>query len=60
MAFIFSKAMVTPILEIKEITQKIAKLDFSRKFESDRTDEIGELGEAINKMGETLEKISMR
>lgn len=56
MAFIFSKAMVTPILEIKEITQKIAKLDFSRKFESDRTDEIGELGEAINKMGETLEK----
>lgn len=56
MAFIFSKAMVTPILEIKEITQKIAKLDFSRKFESNRTDEIGELGEAINKMGETLEK----
>lgn len=56
MAFIFSKAMVTPILEIKEITQKIAKLDFSRKFEANRTDEIGELGEAINKMGETLEK----
>ena len=56
MAFIFSKAMVTPILEIKEITQKIAKLDFSRKFEANRTDEIGELGEAINKMGETLEE----
>lgn len=56
MAFIFSKAMVTPILEIKEITQKIAELDFSRKFDSERTDEIGELGEAINKMGETLEK----
>lgn len=55
-AFIFSKAMVTPILEIKEITQKIAKLDFSRKFEGDRVDEIGELGEAINKMGETLKK----
>lgn len=55
-AFVFSKAMVNPILEIKEITQKIAMLDFSRKFESDRTDEIGELGEAINKMGETLEK----
>ncbi len=56
MAFIFSKAMVTPILEIKEITQKIATLDFSRKFEGNRTDEIGELGVAINKMGETLEK----
>lgn len=56
MAFIFSKAMVAPIIEIKEITQKISQLDFSRKFEGDRTDEIGELGEAINKMGETLEK----
>mgnify|MGYP002105474584 FL=1 len=56
MAFFFSKAMVIPILEIKEITQKIAKLDFSRKFEADRSDEIGELGEAINQMGETLEK----
>lgn len=56
MAFIFSKAMVSPILELKEITQKISKLDFGRKFEENRTDEIGELGEAINKMGETLEK----
>lgn len=56
MAFIFSKAMVAPILELKEITQKIAKLEFGRKFEGNRTDEIGELGEAINKMGETLEK----
>ena len=55
-AFIFSKAMVAPILELKEITQKIAKLDFSRKFEGDRVDEIGELGEAINQMGDTLKK----
>lgn len=56
MAFIFSKTMVTPILELKEITQKISKLDFSRKFEDMRKDEIGELGEAINLMGKTLEK----
>lgn len=55
-AFIFSKAIVAPILELKEITQKIAKLDFSRKFDKNRTDEIGELGQAINKMGETLKK----
>ncbi len=56
MAFICSKTMVTPILELKEITQKISKLDFSRKFEDMRKDEIGELGEAINLMGKTLEK----
>lgn len=56
MAFIFSKAMVAPILELKEITKKISKLDFSRKFEDVRKDEIGELGETINLMGETLKK----
>ncbi len=56
MAFIFSKAMVAPILELKEITQKISNLDFSRKFEENREDEIGELGKTINIMGETLEK----
>ena len=55
-AFIFSKAIVAPILELKEITQKIAKLDFSRKFDKNRTDEIGELGQAINKMRDNLEK----
>lgn len=56
MSFIFSKKMTDPILEIKEITQKISELDFNRKFEKDSKDEIGELGYSINRMGETLEK----
>lgn len=55
-AYIFSKAMVAPILELKEITQRISQLDFSVKFEKIRKDEIGELGRAINLMGKTLEK----
>lgn len=57
MSFIFSKKMTDPILEIKEITQKISELDFNRKFEKDSKDEIGELGYSINRMGETLEKV---
>lgn len=56
MSFVFSKKMTDPILEIKEITQKISELDFNRKFDKDSKDEIGELGYAINRMGETLEK----
>lgn len=56
MSFIFSKKMTDPILELKEITFKISALDFNRKFEKNRKDEIGELGTAINKMGTTLEK----
>lgn len=55
-AYVFSKAMVAPILELKEITQRISQLDFSVKFEKKRKDEIGELGSAINLMGKTLEK----
>lgn len=56
MSFVFSKKMTDPILELKEITQKISLLDFNIKFEKERKDEIGELGYAINKMGGTLEK----
>ena len=56
MSFIFSKKMTDPILELKEITQRISLLDFNIKFEKERKDEIGELGYAINKMGGTLEK----
>ena len=56
MSFIFSKKMTDPILELKEITQRISLLDFNIKFEKERKEEIGELGYAINKMGGTLEK----
>lgn len=56
MSFGFSKKMTDPILELKEITQRISLLDFNIKFEKERKDEIGELGYAINKMGGTLEK----
>ncbi|MDY3058710.1 HAMP domain-containing sensor histidine kinase [Fusobacterium sp.] len=56
MSFVFSKKMTDPILELKEITQRISLLDFNIKFEKERKDEIGELGYAINKMGGTLEK----
>lgn len=56
MSFVFSKKMTDPILELKEITLKISTLDFNRKFEKNRKDEIGELGAAVNKMGATLEK----
>lgn len=56
MSFIFSKKMTDPILELKEITQRISLLDFNVKFEKESRDEIGELGYAINKMGGTLEK----
>ncbi len=53
-AFIFSKKITQPILHLKEITKGISNLNFSLKFSSGRKDEIGELGETINRMGGIL------
>lgn len=62
-AFVFSKKITEPILHLKEITRGISNLDFSLKFSSERKDEIGELGETINKMGgilqETIDELNL-
>lgn len=54
MAFVFSKKITQPILHLKEITKGISNLNFSMKFYSHRKDEIGELGNSINRMGDIL------
>ncbi|WP_319370168.1 HAMP domain-containing sensor histidine kinase [uncultured Ilyobacter sp.] len=54
MAFVFSKKITQPILHLKEITKGISNLNFSMKFYSQRKDEIGELGNSINRMGDIL------
>jgi signal transduction histidine kinase len=62
-AFIFSKKITQPILYLKEITRGMSNLDFSMKFSSERKDEIGELGETVNRMGgilhETIDKLNL-
>lgn len=55
-AFFFSKEMIAPILELKDITQRISKFDFSTKFKRTTNDEVGELGSAINTMSDIIEK----
>ena len=54
MAIVFSKKITQPILHLKEITKGISSLNFSLKFSSERKDEIGELGNSINRMGDIL------
>ncbi|WP_320047098.1 HAMP domain-containing sensor histidine kinase [uncultured Ilyobacter sp.] len=54
MAFVFSKKITQPILHLKEITKGISNLNFSMKFSAHRKDEIGELGNSINRMGDIL------
>jgi two-component system sensor histidine kinase VanS len=42
-------------LDLKEIAQKMARLDFSKKYSGNFQDEIGELGQSINSLSEQLE-----
>lgn len=52
-----SKKFTDPILELKDIANKMAKLDFSQKYKIvDTEDEINELGRSINTMSDKLER----
>ncbi|MCI7812456.1 MAG: HAMP domain-containing histidine kinase [Robinsoniella sp.] len=50
-----SKKITKPILELTELSKRMAELDFDAKYSSGGNDEIGQLGEHFNKMSETLE-----
>ncbi len=53
---LFSKSFTKPILELAEISDKMANLDFDTHYEDvNRKDEIGRLGQSINSMSEKLE-----
>ena len=53
---IISKKFTNPIVELNEISKKMAKLDFSQKYRiSDTDDEINELGKSMNIVSDKLE-----
>ena len=55
-ASLISRKFTDPILQLNEITNQMAKLDFSKKYRiTDSDDEINELGKNINTMSDKLE-----
>lgn len=57
LASFISKKFTKPILELNNIANKMAKLDFSQKYRINGTeDEINELGRSINTMSDKLER----
>jgi len=56
-SFLISKAFTKPILKIKRVSEKMASGDFSDRIEVKSQDEIGQLVESINYMGQELSKI---
>lgn len=53
-AYLISRTMVKPILDITKITSKIAHLDFSKRYHGTLKDEVGVLGKSINQIAEKL------
>ena len=57
MVLIISKKFTKPITELSEIANKMAKLDFSHKYNiTTANDEINNLGKSINTMSDKLEQ----
>ncbi len=55
-SFFMSRQMVKPVLEITSITEKIANLDFTSRYNGDSKDEVGILGQNINVISEKLDQ----
>jgi len=51
----FTKRLTTPIMELADISNKMADLDFDTKYTSGGKNEIGLLGANFNRMSERLE-----
>lgn len=54
MIFFFARKFTQPILELNQMAQDMARLEFSGKYRGDNRDEIGELGQSINSLSEQL------
>ena len=54
--FEYSRRFTRPLIQMSEVMEKIANLDFSSRSEIDRNDEIGTLSHNINKVSDSLDK----
>lgn len=55
LTYFYSKNFTNPILEMTEVTKKLSDLDFSTKVTTRTQDELGDLGNSINKMSDRLQ-----
>ncbi|WP_053005783.1 ATP-binding protein [Kiloniella spongiae] len=58
-AFVFASKLTRPLNELSGVAELIGSGDFSKRFEYEGRDEIGELSTSINKMADNLSKITV-
>lgn len=56
MGYFISRQFTRPLIQIGEVADSMAKLDFSKKYVGKSQDEVGELGRSINLLSEHLEE----
>ena len=54
-AFFFSRSMSTPLKKLSEIASDMGQLNFTRRYQDNRQDEIGHLGNTLNELTTKLE-----
>lgn len=54
--FLYSRKITNPIVDMNSVTKRMANMDFSRKCKVTRGDELGELGDSINQLSDTLDR----
>lgn len=55
-AFVYSRYITRPIVQMSDIAGKMADMDFDWKCQETRADEIGHLGGSLNQMAEKLSR----
>lgn len=56
LAYFLSRQFTRPLIKMEEIATAMADLDFSKKYEGRARDEIGQLGQSINRLSEHLKE----
>ncbi len=56
LAYVVSRQFTRPLIEIEEVATAMAELDFSKQYTGAATDEIGRLGQSINRLSAHLEQ----
>ena len=54
--FNYSRHFTKPFIEMNEVMEKIADLDFSERTDIERRDEVGTLAENINRVADSLDE----